>query len=83
MEDRGGDHGPSPAPVDFVCQDPGHLDRGRDRPDGSGHITLYEGRWAYCSAGIPNTTHRWTVTGGVSLEQLSRDELPQLAGADG
>lgn len=38
------------AKIDFVCTDERHLKIGRQVPDGDGHLTVFEQRWAYCSA---------------------------------
>lgn len=57
-------------PVDYVCVGREHLAIGRTRPDGSGHLTLHEGKWAYCSAGRPLEQHEWAATGGLPVVSL-------------
>jgi hypothetical protein len=66
------------APIDFICVDPSHIRMGRDVPDGEGHLTLYERRWAYCSAGLPKVTHAWRATGGIAFPSIRHDALPNL-----
>ena len=73
------DRVPMPAPIDLVCRGPEHIAIGRSRPDGSGHLTLEDGKWGYCSAGIPNAEHKWTPTGGVAIEDLRHAELQEQA----
>ena len=66
------------ARIDLLCIDGDHITQGREVPDGHGHFTLVERRWAYCSAGIPNVVHEWTETGGVDVEDVPHDELPRF-----
>lgn len=66
------------ARIELLCIDGDHIQRGRGVPDGHGHFTLVERRWAYCSAGIPNAPHEWTETGGVDVDDIRHDKLPQF-----
>jgi hypothetical protein len=67
--------GPAGALVAYVCVDAEHVRIGRGRPDGTGHLTVHRGKWAYCSAALPNTEHDWVPTGGVPLEQIRHDQI--------
>jgi hypothetical protein len=51
---------------------------GRDVPDGEGHLTLYDERWAYCSAARPNVPHEWRASGGVQLMEIRHRDLPRF-----
>jgi hypothetical protein len=66
------------APIDFICVDREHIQVGRDVPDGEGHLTLYDERWAYCSAARPNVPHEWRASGGVQLMEIRHRDLPRF-----
>jgi hypothetical protein len=66
------------APVDFICVDPTHVERGRGIADGHGALTVYRRRWAYCSAARPNEPHEWKATGGVQFAAIRHAKLPEL-----
>jgi hypothetical protein len=66
--------------VEYVCVDGDHVIRGRDRPDGSGHLTLVRQKWAYCSAGLPAEPHDWRGIDAVELTALKHDRLPSVGG---
>ena len=66
------------APVDFICVDTAHVEHGRGVPDGHGALTIKDGRWAYCSAALPNEPHRWKETGGVEFVAIRHADLPEF-----
>jgi hypothetical protein len=67
------------APVDFICVEAAHIERGRDVvPDGYGALTLNGRRWAYCSAALPGAPHKWKPTGGVEFAAIRHTELPRF-----
>src|SRR5919198_3655132 len=47
--ERVGDDGEQ---VTLLCDDERHLRLGRDVPDREGVLTIVEGNWSYCSAGV-------------------------------
>lgn len=56
-----------------VCVRRDHFQVGRERPDGTGHLTLVGREWAYCAAALPQEVHVWQRTGGMPLTALSHD----------
>lgn len=48
-----------PAPLRFVCVRDEHLRIGVSVPDEHGHLTMHQGKWAYCSAARPKEPHAW------------------------
>jgi hypothetical protein len=52
--------------IDFVCTSADHR---RSEPNDA--LTMYEDRWAYCSAGADHR-HDWQPTGGMSLDDAKR-----------
>jgi len=62
-------------PVDFICIGEDHLRHGRDVPDGEGHLTVVDKRWAYCSAGLEDQPHFWRETGGTRLADIRHADL--------
>ncbi|HEY8757722.1 MAG TPA: hypothetical protein VIN74_04425 [Candidatus Limnocylindria bacterium] len=73
-------HDPIAAPTNdlvvFVCADGRHVDIGRTRPDGSGHLTLRDGAWAYCAAGRPTEPHTWVEISPRLLPAISHEDGP-------
>ena len=73
-------HDPIAAPTNdlvvFVCADGRHVDIGRARPDGSGHLTLRDGAWAYCAAGSPTEPHTWVEISPRLLPAISHEHWP-------
>lgn len=72
--------GPSPAPtaelVLFLCADGRHVEIGRAKPDGSGHLTLRDGAWAYCAAGRSTEPHTWVEISPRPLPAISHSVDP-------
>jgi hypothetical protein len=66
------------ATVDLICVDQHHIHIGHDVPDGYGALKLHQGRWAYCSASLPDAPHQWKETGGVEFEEIRHKELPAM-----
>ena len=42
-----------------ICVGRDHFAIGRDKPDGSGHLTIINREWAYCAAGRGTEKHFW------------------------
>ena len=59
--------------IEQVCVRPDHFAVGRERPDGTGHLTLVGRQWAYCSAALAAEQHTWYSTGGIALTELRHD----------
>ncbi len=58
--------------IHFECRNAVHLatfSRG-----GVGGMVLHHGTFGYCDGFASDSDHRWVPTGGVSLEQLIREE---------
>ena len=76
------DHRPTPAPtsdlVVFLCVETAHQDIGRTQPDGSGHLTLRDGAWAYCAAGRYTEPHTWAEITPRPLFAIHHADAPQL-----
>ena len=67
--------------VDFICVNGDHVAIGQDVPDGRGTLTVFERRWAYCSAALRNTPHDWKETGGVLFDSIHHADLPTFPAA--
>jgi hypothetical protein len=52
-----------------LCVLPDHL---RDPQLESDHITVVEGRWAFCAANVRDETHEWQATGGITRTDVAR-----------
>lgn len=70
---------PQSSLIRFVCVDAEHVRIGRGRPDGTGHLTVHKGAWAYCSAAMPHSEHDWAPTGGVSPDEIRHDDISAAA----
>jgi hypothetical protein len=46
--------------IHYLCIDGRHQEVGRMQPDGTGHLTVNDGAWAYCAAGLYTEPHVWT-----------------------
>jgi len=68
--------GKSDALIDFLCVLPDHL---RDPQLESDHITVVEGRWAFCAANVREEKHEWMSTGGITRAHVAR-QLAQRRG---
>lgn len=60
--------------VYWHCEAPDHLALRSRR--GNGGLTIHDGAWAYCDGAEAGDDHRWSATGGVSLESLVRWTTP-------
>lgn len=74
-----GDHRPSLAapPTDlvrFVCIDAQHQEIGRTQPDGTGHLTVRDGAWAYCAAGRYTEPHVWAEIAERTLASIKHSD---------
>ena len=63
------------APVDLICVTNDHVRRGHKVPDGDGHLTVVNERWAYCAAARGDEPHAWRETGGTRLADIRHSEL--------
>ena len=59
--------------IHFECRNATHLAT-RSR-GGIGGIVMHHGTFGYCDGIASDSDHRWIPTGGVFLEQLSREEF--------
>ena len=59
--------------IHFECRNAAHLAT-RSR-GGVGEIVMHHGTFGYCDGFASDGEHRWIATGGVSLEQLIREEV--------
>jgi len=62
--------------VAFICVDGRHQEIGRTQPDGSGHLTLREGVWAYCAAGRYTEPHAWAEITPRTLSAIHHADRP-------
>lgn len=58
--------------IHFECRSTAHL-AARSR-GGAGGMVMHHGTFGYCDGFASDNDHRWVPTGGVSLEQLIREE---------
>lgn len=72
----------SAAGVRYVCVGSEHVRIGLSVPDRLGHLTVYQGEWAYCSAARPAEAHEWTEIPATPLHQLRHATLQKLAVAE-
>ena len=68
--------GKSDALIHFLCVLPDHL---RDPQLESDHITVVDGRWAFCAANVRAEKHDWVSTGGITRADVAR-QLAQRRG---
>ncbi|HEX9495499.1 MAG TPA: hypothetical protein VGA38_07055 [Candidatus Limnocylindria bacterium] len=62
----------------FVCVSGPHQAIGPTKPDGSGHVTLQSGEWAYCAAGHAEEPHSWAEITPQPLSSIHHSDLLQL-----
>jgi hypothetical protein len=68
------------APIEFVCVTDDHLRRGLGMRDQSGHITIVDGKWAYCTAGRKDEPHDWRPIAPTPLPALGHADLARTWG---
>jgi hypothetical protein len=68
--------GKSDALIHFLCVLPDHL---RDPQLESDHITVVDGRWAFCAANVREEKHEWVSTGRITRADVAR-QLAQRRG---
>jgi hypothetical protein len=39
----------------------------------SDHITVVDGRWAFCAANVRDEKHDWQPTGGITRAEVARE----------
>ena len=71
-----GSQAPTSDLVGFLCVDGRHQEIGRTRPDGSGHLTLVAGAWAYCAAGLYTEPHEWAEMRPRALSAIHHADQP-------
>jgi hypothetical protein len=57
---------------------PDHL---RDPQLDSDHITVVDGRWAFCAANVREGKHDWQSTGGITRAEVGRQLAQRRAKA--
>jgi hypothetical protein len=62
--------------VTLLCDDERHLRMGRGLPDGTGVLTIVDGSWSYCSAGVaePHTWRRVPAVPYPAIRHVALDE---------
>jgi hypothetical protein len=68
------------APIEYVCVTDDHLHRGLGVRDQSGHITIVDRKWAYCTAGRKDEPHDWRPIAPTALPSLRHAELARTWG---
>jgi hypothetical protein len=68
--------GRSDALIHFLCVLPEHL---RDPQLESDHITVVDGRWAFCAMNVRAEKHAWESTGGITRAEVA-NQLAQRRG---
>jgi len=64
--------------VEYVCVTDDHLRLGRAVQDQRGHMTINEGKWAYCTAGRKDEPHDWRRISPRSLPSIRHAELARM-----
>ena len=60
--------GRSDALIHFLCVLPEHL---LDPQLESDHITVVDGRWAFCAMNVRAEKHAWEPTGGITRAEVA------------
>lgn len=68
--------GRSDALIHFLCVLPEHL---LDPQLESDHITVVDGRWAFCAMNVRAEKHSWEPTGGITRGDVA-NQLAQRRG---
>ena len=68
--------GRSDALIHFLCVLPEHL---REPQLESDHITVVDGRWAFCAMNVRAEKHEWESTGGITRADVA-NQLAQRRG---
>jgi hypothetical protein len=68
------------AKVEFLCAQLAHLDRGKDVPDGEGHIYVIDGKWSYCSAALEEP-HEWKRVTPMDFREIAHGSLAERIAA--
>jgi hypothetical protein len=55
--------------IHFLCVLPDHV---RDPQLDSDHITVVDGKWAFCAGDVHLEEHEWQSTGGVPRADIAR-----------
>jgi hypothetical protein len=66
---RGALTGRSEALIYFLCVLPDHI---RDPQLESDHITVVDGKWAFCAGDVRAEKHNWHDTGGITRAEVGR-----------
>ena len=66
-----------------VCVTDDHLRMGRTVQDQRGHITILDGKWAYCTAARKDEPHEWRGIAPTPLPSLRHAELARRWGNAG
>ena len=65
--------------IHFLCVLPDHL---RDPQLDSDHITVVDGKWAFCSGDVRLDKHDWIATGGATRAEIAK-QLAERRAAKG
>jgi hypothetical protein len=74
--------GPS-ASIQYLCVSDSHIHLGLNLPDGHGHMTIRNARWAYCSAGRKDEVHEWEAIPALPFSQLRHSSIMRRSGHAG
>lgn len=67
---------PTSDAVRFICVSGPHQEIGGTLPDGSGHLTVRDGAWAYCAAGRADEPHVWAEITPRALAAIRHSDQP-------
>jgi len=74
--------GPS-ATIQYLCVSDDHIRLGMKVRDGEGHLTIRDGRWAYCSADRKDEPHKWEAILPTSFTQVRHSSIMRRSGHAG
>ena len=66
-----------PDQVRLICDDGPHLRHGRGVADREGMLTVTDGKWAYCSAGLNVEPHHWVVVEPMDFQAIDHAALAE------
>lgn len=72
-----------PTAIHYVCIGGEHLRVGLAVPNQRGHLTIHQGKWAYCSAGRGTEEHQWAPIAAAKISDLRHATLRERAAHEG
>ena len=66
-----------PDQVRLICDDGPHLRHGRGVRDREGMLTVADGKWAYCSAGLNEEPHHWVAVEPMDFHAIDHAALAE------